>query len=333
MCTVGQRFTKPDAYQSLGCDYFIFDSVIPTATGLSSSEDEHAWKLFKSVSWTQQPKPEFGISFPGRYATDLPTALSSSVTNELKQLFAKGYRSFGVLNCHGTVSFLSGTTGTKFGELFNTIFNAMTAAQRDAGLKTFFIGLQASYGVTTLSDNLMHDVIAIRHLNLLIMQSHIVPLPPLTASNCHIYPSSSWSQASIVNDSYSSVERASALLYHAPSTRHLQAFAISFSMAVNMFAISSSPSFTNTRFRDSCITSAVTSLNDICLLPTANVVIQTNSTESVQRGYVTGKRFVFSYSTAENMAELYNKSKPARSWAFCWRTSSSITHTAVLVAR
>ncbi|XP_064484756.1 uncharacterized protein LOC135397245 [Ornithodoros turicata] len=309
MCTVGQRFKKPDAYQSLGCDYFIFDSVLPTSDGLKGSEDQKAWDWFKSMAWTRSPKPDFGISFPGKYANDLYSRLSSNVMYQLRQLLGKGYRAFGVLNCKGTSSFLSGSTGTHLGQLFNTIFNAMTLAQRNAGLKTFFVGLQASSGGTSQSSSLMSYARAISRLNMLILQSHITPLPPLTASNCYIYPSSSWSQNPIHDSSYSSVERASALLSEGPRYTSIQAFAISFSMAVNMYTISSSPTSTNTRFKDSCVASAITRINDICLVPSNYVSNQSDTTERNQRGYVTGKQFVFSYSTMENMIELYKKAK------------------------
>ncbi|XP_064485783.1 uncharacterized protein LOC135398294 [Ornithodoros turicata] len=300
MCTVGQQFNKPDPYECVGCDYVIFDPILPTAAGLIGSEDQHAWNVFKSMTWIQQPKPEFGIAFPGRYTTELPGHLSGNAMNELKQLFAKGYRSFGVLNCHGTVSFLSGTTGAKLGELFNKIFNAMTAAQRDAGLKTFFVGLQLSAGSSSQRAALIQYAQAISHLNLLILQTHITPLPPLTASDCFIYPSFTWSQQLIKDNYYSSLERACTMLDQAESTT--LAFAFSYSMAVNIYGISSSPSSSNTRYKDPCLSGAVTSMDDFCLLLDLELLQLPQECQlCAHRGYVKGKRLVYSYTAFENI--------------------------------
>ncbi|XP_064484742.1 uncharacterized protein LOC135397238 isoform X2 [Ornithodoros turicata] len=304
MCTVGLRFFDTKEYKTVGCTYFVFDSVIPTDIGLMGSEDQRAWKVFKSLSWA--PNPLFGISFPGKYAADLTTALSNTALDDLKQLFVKGYRAFGVLNCKGDASFLHGTAGKNIGDLFDKIFNSMTQVQRDAGPVIFFVGLQLSAGSTSQSAALMQDAKAISHLKMLILQSHIAPQPPLTASECFIYPSSSWTQTPIKDNIYSSVQRASSMLSDAPNSG--MSFAISFSMALSIYVLSSEAS-SNTKMKDSCSASGVSSPDEYCSVNVANVSTQTDNAEHIVWTYIRHTRYVYSYTPDANVIELYNAAK------------------------
>ncbi|XP_064484739.1 uncharacterized protein LOC135397235 [Ornithodoros turicata] len=304
MCTIGATFRYDDRYKSANCDYFIFDGILPTNSGFIGSEDQHAWNAFKHMTWTGNPKPEFGVSFPGKYIDDLTDQIFGKSAEDLNDLLAKGYRSFGVLNCFGTATLLSRPNGGPFGTLFAKIFNSMTASQRKAGLKTFFVGLHLSAGSTAQSSALMRSAANINHLNLLILQTHITPLPAVTSSPCFIYPTASWSQTPIKNSSYSSVQRA-AQMFSAASSTDLY-FGISFSLRANFYQLSSTATATSAGYTRPCLSSISGDFKTACN-QIRNYFALPESTDCTHGAFDTTRKYSHTYTAQPCMNTLYNK--------------------------
>ncbi|XP_064484738.1 uncharacterized protein LOC135397234 [Ornithodoros turicata] len=303
-CTVGEMFKYDDSYKSANCDYFIFDSVIPTASGLIGSEDQHAWMAFNSMTWTGSPKPELGVSFPGSDVDQLTAAISQTVAlSALKNLFTKGFRLFGVLNCFGTASLLS-SSRSAFEGLFDKILSSMGAPQRGAR-GAFFIGLHLSAGSTAQSASLMQYATAIKHLDVLILQTHITPPPAVNASDCFIYPTSSWSQTPIENGTYSSVQRAAQMLSAAPNTN--LSFGISFSMRVNIYELPTEATTSSAAAKQACASRNYGDLNSMCGPSAYSTFLQDD--DCINIDFIIGKKFAYTFSNQPCINVLYDMAR------------------------
>ncbi|XP_064484072.1 uncharacterized protein LOC135396809 [Ornithodoros turicata] len=309
MCTVGPHFRKPDQYNALPCDYFIYDSITPTSVGLVASQEQHSWIEFQKMTWEGDKVPRAGVAFSGHFIDNTVAELTKApVVTSLKALFSKSYTTFGVLNYIGSrTTFIA--DAPKFKSIFEKIHNAMTADQQKLFL-TFFIGLRMTSGGESDSAPLLTAARDITHLNVLILQTHITPLPSMDASACKMYPSSTMTQATIQNSNFTSVKLATDLL-KASATSTLN-FAISFTMGVNAYSVSSTPTDTSPAFQAACIANSVISYTEVCLVPKQDQHSLTSGTEHNMRFYITGKNMVYSFDTVDNMKALFQAVNPGQ---------------------